>query len=61
MLAWQDFHRDWHRWAPAERLSAALLCALVPVSLPASILFNLYPVRDDDISARPTLLGSSSR
>jgi hypothetical protein len=41
MSAWQDFHRDWHRWTPAGRLSAVLLGALVAVSLPASILFNL--------------------
>jgi hypothetical protein len=57
MWAWRDFHRDWHRWTSAERLGAALLSALLAVS-PASILFNLYPVRDYDISPRLTLLGS---
>ena len=39
MWKWQDFHRDWHRWTSAERLSAVLLGVLLAVCLPASILF----------------------
>ena len=43
MSARRDFHRDWHRWTTAERVSAALLGALATISLPAAILLNLYP------------------
>lgn len=44
MSTWQDLHRDWHRWTTAERVSAALLGALVAISLPAAVLFTLHPV-----------------
>jgi len=44
MSAWQDFHRDWHRWSTAERVSAALLGILVTIGLPAAVLFNLHPI-----------------
>jgi hypothetical protein len=42
--AWRDFRRDWHRWTTAERVSAASLGILVPISLFAAILLNLHPI-----------------
>ncbi len=42
MSARRDFHRDWHRWTTAERVSAAVLGTVAAISLPAAILLNLH-------------------